>query len=111
MKYYYGLEDQEIYTATDQYEALEEIIKEYTDFIGIEIIEMRPSRKSGIVYCLREREFIEESGWCGKTCESYQPRNGKNRICKNHSWGLWETGRKWKITGKNELKKISGRRR
>lgn len=110
MKYFYGLEDQEIYTATDEYEALEEIENDFgeKEMIGLIIVEMKSSRKSGNAYCSKEACFLE-SGWCGYDCDSYQPRNLKNGICKHHGWGLVRTGRKWKITGKDELEKISGR--
>lgn len=113
MKYFYGLEDQEIYTAKDPYEALEEIENDFggQEMIGLIIAEMKPSRKIGIAYCSEEACFLESSEWCGMVCNSYKPRNGKNGICKHHGWSLMETGRKWKITGKDELKKISRRKR
>jgi len=110
MKYYYGMEDQEIYTADDPYTALEEIENEYdNDMLGMIIVEMKSSKKSGVRWCSIQNIFIEGIGWCGKNCIDYKPRNRKSGICKYIEWSLIETGRKWKITGKDKLKKISGR--
>ena len=110
-KYFYGLEGQERYTAKDPYEALEELDPDYDEIerIGLEIVEMKVSRKSGCTYCSTTDTFPSENpGWCGKGCEHYTPRNGKNGICKNVSYGLMETDRKWIVLCGNRLKKISG---
>lgn len=109
--YYYGLADDEEYYHTDIDSAYEDIKNEYDeDGIGMTIIEMVKSKKSGMRWCEKECKFIEYSGFCGKfECDDYQPRNGKNGICKHLSWGLVETGRKFKITGDYKYKKISGR--
>jgi len=41
---------------------------------------------SGYFYCQKYGETGESSeGTCGKWCESYKPRNGKNGRCKYHS--------------------------
>lgn len=110
--YFYGLEDQEEYYNTDIDSVYEEL-KDYhlggdsSEYIGIEIIELVKSKKSGIRWCVEYKVFIE--GGC-KYCDQYNPRNGKNGICKNLSWSLIDTGRRWKITGEYQYKKISGRK-
>ena len=110
-RYYYGLENQEVYTATDPYQVLEELEPDYDDtqIIGMIIVEMVVSRKYGMKWCMEDNEFIEGNGWCGEYCGNYEPRNKKSGICIHQSWGVIETGRKWKITGKEQLKKIAGR--
>lgn len=111
-RYYYGLEDQVTYTATDPYEVFEELEIDYDDqeIIGMIIVEMVVSRKYGMQWCMEDSLFVEDSDSCS-WCKKYEPRNGKNGICKHRSWGLIETGRRWEITGKNQLKKISGRKK
>ena len=111
-QYYYGLEDQEIYSADDPYQVFEEIEGDYDEqeMIDMIIVEMVVSRKSGMRWCMEDNIFIEYYGHCGLNCEDYEPRNGKSGICKHQSWGLIETGRKWEITGKDQLRKISGRK-
>jgi len=112
-RYYYGLKDQETYTAIDPYKIFEELETEYDDqeITGFIIIEMMISRKHGMRWCMEESTFIEDDNWCGSWCSNYKSRNGKSGICKHRSWGLIETGRKWEITGKGQLKKLSCRKK
>lgn len=52
----------------------------------IEIVEAVRDVGSDYFYCKEFSEVGEKSeGGCGKFCESYLPRNGKNGICKH--WG------------------------
>jgi hypothetical protein len=114
-RYYYGMKDQEYYTADDIDDAFEEIKSyEYDDDLEllinseVEIVEMVVSKRSGERWCIQIGEFTDE---CGRICcDEYMPRNGKNGICKHLSWGLIETGRKWLITGDYSYKKISKKR-
>jgi len=92
-RYYYGLEDQTTYTATDPYEVFEELEVDYDDkqIIGMVIIEMVISRKYGMRWCMEECEFIEGAGdWCGLDCPNYKPRNGKSGICTPYKLSLWK---------------------
>ena len=103
--------EQEIYTAVDPYDVVDHLELIGENEIGIEIIEMKGSRKSGCTYCAVTNSFpSEQLGWCGNDCEEYKPRNRKNGICKHLTCGLIETGRKWIIT-ENGLKKVAGRKR
>ena len=112
MKYYYGLKDQEMYMSTDLGGAWKEIDDEYgNDCIGMEIIEMKVSRKYGNRHCQYIGEFLESDS-CGKyNCEYYQPKNKISGICIHSTYGLHETGRKWAIKADGKLKKISGRKK
>jgi len=110
MIYYYGLKDQDMYMATYPEGAWEEIDNEYgNDCIGMEIYEMKVSRKYGERYCPLRDEYTDHDT-CGKDkCEDYKPRNGINGICRELTYSLHETGRKWKILPDGVLKKIAGR--
>lgn len=104
-RYFYGLEGEELYTATDIDSAYEEI-KDDDDAIGKEIIELSPSRKGGRV-CTEYGEVIADPD-C--PCSIYKPRNGKKGICVYLQYGLKATGARWKITGDYQYKKLSGRK-
>lgn len=107
-KYYYGLERQEVYTAVYPHEVLENFDPE--QMIGLVIVEMTPSRASGVRSCGETKTFVEGAGWC-EGCDFYSPRNKKSGICKYLEWGLIETGRKWVVEGPGLLKKLSGRKK
>jgi len=105
MKYYYGTEEDEILTHTNIHDFIDDYIG-YDEPLPIIIGEVKVNRNEHR-FCKFENVFTED---CGKTwCNDYQPRNGKNGICKHLTWGLSETGRKWKLT-ENGLEKISKRR-
>jgi len=38
----------------------------------------------GFFTCIEYVEIGESSDSCGKQCDKYNPRNGKNGICKHH---------------------------
>jgi len=111
-KYYYGTEDEEYYDETDyedEADFLFALMDETTeDFVVM--AEMTNSRRSGHTFCIANEEFIEYGeGVCGHICPHYEPRNKIKGICKHHSYGLIETGRKWKVFADGKIKKISGR--
>jgi len=106
MKYYYGTEEDEMLTYTNIHDFID-------DYIGCDeplpvIIAEFKVNINEHRFCKFENVFTED---CGETqCDDYKPRNGKNGICKYLTWGLSETGRKWKLT-ENGLEKISPRRK
>ena len=112
MTYYYGLKDQDMYMATDPEGAWEEIDNIYeNDCIGMEIFEMKVSRKYGEKYCPIRDEYIQIDS-CGRNnCDDYKPRNKISGICIHSTYSLHETGRKWIILENGVLKKISGRKK
>lgn len=61
----------------------------------IELTEAKRIIGSDYFYC-KEFQEVGEKGYCGKVCEKYEPRNGKNGICK-HSRNPYEKT-KTKIT-------------
>jgi hypothetical protein len=112
MRYLYGLPDQETYSAEDLASAYEEIIADCSDLEnvnGLIIVEVSGTKKSGARYCSigEEGEIFEPE--CGRYCEWYQPRNGKNGICKSLRWSLLPTGATWEITGEWEYTKLTER--
>ena len=52
--------------------------------------EAKPVKGTGFFFC-KEFQQVGEVGSCGRECESYKPRNGKNGICKNYR-GVYEKG-------------------
>jgi hypothetical protein len=112
-KYYYGAEDEEIYTHENINDAIDEITSNMWEGSNepCVMVEMVNSRKSEATFCIYHNEFLETVD-CGRSwCDEYEPRNKKNGICKYHSYGLIETGRKWKVYHGGTIKKISGRKR
>lgn len=72
------------------------------------ILEMK-IKKGSEKWCKLTKEFIDD---CGQYyCSTYRPRNKKNGICEYLSWGLYPTGRKFKLYGDGKIKKISSRRK
>ncbi|MCK5613287.1 hypothetical protein KAR91_66050 [Candidatus Pacearchaeota archaeon] len=47
------------------------------------VIEAQRDLKSDFFYCKESGEVYEKGEECGKSCESYDPRNGKSGICKH----------------------------
>lgn len=70
-------------------------IKETMREHGIETQEVVEAKamtgnSEGFFYC-QEFMAMGEKGGCGKQCEAYAPRNGKNGRCKHHSVFYEET--------------------
>lgn len=67
------------------------------EFLEIEVIEAKRITGDGYFYCTYYGECgISGDGECGKICEQYRPRNGKNGRCR-HSGYCYEHADK-KIT-------------
>lgn len=49
----------------------------------------RPEVGSSIRYCTEFGYHVERGEGCGKACDSYEPRNGKNGLCR-HSAHCYE---------------------
>ena len=83
MKYYFenSLGDELCYTKEHFFDLMEER--------GISEIKVYPAIimfRSGYFYCQEHGETFESGvGDCGKYCDYYKPRNGKNGRCKHHS--------------------------
>jgi len=57
------------------------------------VFEAKIIRNVDMFYCTLVYE-VGEKGSCGKSCEGYEPRNGKSGICK-HNFPVYEkTGKK-----------------
>lgn len=60
----------------------------------------RCKAKDDFIYCEDLMDWCEK-GECGKQCDSYEPRNGKNGCCKHLSYG-YEPTDKTRIIKQNE---------
>lgn len=65
----------------------------------IEVYEAIVEKMNGIFWC-KEEAFCGDGTkeHCGKQCQSYKPRNGKNGVCKHHTNYLYTPGNKVKLT-------------
>lgn len=59
----------------------------------MELFEAIPERIAGIGWC-KEFQEVVETGGCGKVCDSYNPKNGKNGICLHKKSTLFTHGEK-----------------
>jgi tagatose-1,6-bisphosphate aldolase non-catalytic subunit AgaZ/GatZ len=86
-KYFFENEDSEnCYTgAYFQHKMKEEEITELT------VLEAIKSKEKQYIYCT-EVDTCGEASECGKQCEAYEPRNGKNGCCK-HRRAIYEHGK------------------
>jgi len=74
--------------------------KDIMRFDGIESMELvraKADRSSGMFFCKEYQEVGEARESCGKQCEAYSPRNGKNGICK-HNGPCYEPVKGIKVT-------------
>ena len=106
-KYYYGQPGEEIYSYLEYEDCIDELnfIDDDTEFIII--VEMKVSNKAER-FCMEYQEFEPDCGI--HQCGSYKARNGINGICTHLTYGLIETGRKWKLYRDEKFIKISGRK-
>lgn len=51
---------------------------------SMELVRAKSDRGNGFFFCREYHEFGESSESCGKQCDGYSPRNGKNGICKHN---------------------------
>jgi hypothetical protein len=50
------------------------------------ILKAVPCNHSDVFWCKEFTEMMEKNqGGCGKSCEYYEPRNGRSGCCKSHS--------------------------
>ena len=81
MKYYFENQDSELcYSKKYFMDLMEER--------GINEIEIFPAKilfGTGYFYCEEIGETGESGEGCGRFCEFYKPRNGKNGRCRHHS--------------------------
>lgn len=91
-KFYFQKHAERCYELSHHYDYMEENgLKE------LEVFEAKILRGGGYFFC---KYFYEcgESGECGKICEAYKPRNGKNGICKYHRNLYEQTDKKLVLT-------------
>lgn len=95
-EYYFEHKDSHICYTSDYFKNL---MKE-SDQQEIEVYEAIRDKPGGGVFWCQHDSFV---GWdsaetCGKQCNAYTPRNGKNGRCKYHKTTLFYHGDKVKIT-------------
>jgi hypothetical protein len=97
-KYYFSIgEEENCYTLDYHLDSAKD--KELTE---IELYEAIPYKDPNYFWCSEVGE-VGEKGECGKMCDYYKPKNGKNGICQSYGIYLYETGNKIKfnvLTGK-----------
>lgn len=99
MKYYMCDESEYVFTLADFKIMLTEEEEE-----RMELFEVK-REYGGEMWCKRGERFIKK--WdCGRTCEDYQPCNGKSGRCRNLENGFIKTGKKFILTkfGLEEIK-------
>lgn len=71
----------------------------------MEVFEAKRETGTDYFYCKEFQEFgSKDDGGCGKICDKYSPRNGKNGICKH--WGFtYERGESFILSVDGKLKK------
>jgi len=89
MKTYFENEDDE-YSHTKEY-FIEKMRTE--NLSEVHVFEAKKVYGTGFFWCEILDEIGESGESCGKLCEHYSPRNGKNGICK-HSFLPVEPGKK-----------------
>jgi hypothetical protein len=62
----------------------------------IELFEAEPVQMSDVFWCRAEHAFTE-TGYCGKSCEDYEPKNGKLGMCRHKGKCGYEVGNKVKF--------------
>lgn len=86
-KFYFNSYDENCYTLA--------YFKEYMKENGIketQVFEAVADKGSPYFYCNEFSEIGEVGQGCGKICESYKPRNGKNGRCV-HSGHVYDQGK------------------
>jgi len=95
-KYYFQKDDEICYTLDYHRDYMN-----YNNLESLELFEGKRQKTDGFFYCTEFSEVGEVGESCGKQCEKYQPRNGKNGICKHYGF-LYEQTEK-KITFRKQL--------
>lgn len=86
-EFYFGSEDDEKCYTLDYHiaEARSENLKE------VVLFKAEKYTVKDVFWCRSEGE-VTESGYCGKQCENYEPRNGKSGMCKHRSNIFYQPG-------------------
>jgi hypothetical protein len=82
-----------IYYDADRYDEADDSILAYPaalhrdEILGSEVAERRlyrarPEKGSSYFYCREHGEVGKKGEGCGRLCDSYEPRNGKNGRCR-----------------------------
>ena len=93
MKYYQNNKNDEVcyplsYWQRDAFNEQKPIIVE----------EMKYDTSESMKWCQEEQEFMNKGDdVCGKSCDSYSPRNGKSGYCRNARHTLIGTGKFIKV--------------
>ena len=81
MKYYFENNDDDGCYPKEHFQEL----MEERDISEIEVYPAKIMYGTGYFYCQEHGDVGETGEGCGKFCEFYKPRNGKNGRCKHHS--------------------------
>lgn len=76
-KFYFEENDERCYTL--------DYFKWYMKKYSLKYLKLREAKieyGNGFFFCTKYSEIGESGENCGKVCEHYQPRNGKNGLCK-----------------------------
>lgn len=88
MTYYFATKDSEICYTLDYHIAN---AKEQ-GFNTIRLFKAEPETIAGHAFC-RAFEAVIETGYCGKSCPDYTPKNGKFGMCKFRSNKFYTPGK------------------
>lgn len=72
-----------------------EVVKDFmrsNDMVQLDVFEAKRDVGSDFFFC-RDSWEAGEKGYCGASCNSYEPRNKKNGICI-HNAPVYDTGEK-----------------
>ena len=79
MKYYFSdIDEERCYSLKHQKEMMEE-----DNILEMDIFEAKIDYSGGYFYCREFGEVGEVGESCGKFCDKYSPRNGKNGRCRH----------------------------
>lgn len=76
-KYFRNEDDELCYPLSSHYDYMRD-----NDLKTLKVFEAKQDIDSGFFYCTVHFEVGTVGEGCGKMCEKYQPRNGKNGRCK-----------------------------
>lgn len=83
-KLYFQKSDENCYSKEYHLEYMQE-----NNIQQMELFESKVETGNGMFFCKHFFEIGEVNGTCGKICEAYAPRNGKNGRCR-HSGHTYE---------------------
>ena len=89
MKYYFRKNDERCYTKEYHLDWMKD-----NELTEMEVYEAVPEHGTGMFTCAEFGEIGEVGEGCGKMCDMYQPRNGKNGICKSYRTPYGQTDKK-----------------